>query len=194
MKKALSRFTNEDIVAEVLRRIGENPKREGLRDTPKRIVKSWNEIYAGYKIDPETVLGTTFDSESYDEIIFSNGIDFFSTCEHHGLPFYGVAHVAYLPSVKASRVVGYSKIARLVDVYARRMQIQERLTRQVAMTMEKVLKPRGVAVVMEAAHLCARCRGVRKPNGTMRTQTLTGVFKTDIATRAEFFASIPRSQ
>ena len=193
MKKALGRFTNEDIVSEMLRRIGENPKREGLRDTPKRIVKSWSEIYAGYKIDPDKVLGTTFDSENYDEIIFSNGIDFYSTCEHHGLPFYGVAHVAYLPSQKEARVVGYSKIARLVDAYARRMQIQERLTRQIATTMERVLKPRGVAVVVEAAHLCARCRGVRKPNGIMRTQTLTGVFKTDIATRSEFFASIPRS-
>lgn len=193
MKNPLKGVSNEDLVREMLKRIGEDPKRDGLRDTPKRIVKSWSEIYGGYKINTEEILGTTFDSEKYDEVVYAKHIDFYSTCEHHGLPFYGLAHVAYLPSLKPPRVVGYSKISRLVDAYARRMQIQERLTRQIALTMEKVLKPRGVAVVIEAAHLCARCRGIRKPNGVMRTQTLTGVFKTDAATRSEFFASLPVS-
>lgn len=154
--------------------IGENPDREGLLDTPKRVIKAWGEMTSGYEVDPKTVLGTDFDGEKYDQMVVSRNIEFVSCCEHHMLPFIGVAHVAYIPK---DRVVGLSKMARLVDVFAKRLQIQERMTQQIANTMWDVLKPRGVGVIVQAKHSCMSCRGVRKQNSDMITTCLRGNFQ-----------------
>ena len=176
-----------EALREVLRAIGEDPDREGLRATPDRVIRSWLELYAGYAQDPATILATTFgEVHGYDEMIVLRDIPFQSTCEHHMLPFTGRAHVAYLP---ADRVVGLSKLARLVDCYAKRLQIQERLTREIAMAIMAHLKPLGCGVVLEATHGCMTCRGVKKTGATMITSTLEGDFK-NAATRAEFLALI----
>ena len=164
----------EDNVVRLLEYIGEDPNREGLRDTPKRVVKAWGEMTSGYQIDPKTVLGTNFEGEGYDQLILCRGIEFTSLCEHHMLGFSGVAHVAYIPS---KRVVGLSKMARLVDCFARRLQIQERLTQQVARTMHEVLKPKGVGVMFVAKHSCMSCRGVMKQQSEMVTTSLMGCFR-----------------
>ena len=147
--------------------------REGIIDTPKRVVKSWKTLYGGYNQKPEDVLKTTFNVD-YDEMIISKDIEFYSTCEHHMLPFFGKAHIAYIPR---ANVVGLSKLARLLEIYARRMQIQERLTNQVADGMMKVMNPLGCGVVIEAKHFCMVCRGVQKKNSTMITSALRGIFK-----------------
>jgi GTP cyclohydrolase I len=178
MEKTLFQLRN------IIKAIGENPDREGLVETPKRIFNSWKELYAGYKQDPEKILGKTFESDGYDQMVILKDIELYSNCEHHNLPFIGKAHVAYLPN---KRVVGISKLARLVDCFARRMQIQERLTEEVANSIDKVLSPQGVIVVVEAQHLCMRMRGVQKQNSIMVTSAVRGCFKEDNSIKQEFF-------
>jgi GTP cyclohydrolase I len=176
-----------EAIRTILRSIGEDPDREGLRDTPDRVTRSWSEIFAGYGQDPAEILSTTFaDVNGYSEMILLRDINFSSTCEHHMLPFTGVAHVAYLPS---ERVVGLSKLARLVDCYAKRLQIQERMTRDIAKAVMHHLAPLGCGVVIEATHGCMVCRGVKKEGATMVTSSLEGDFHNP-ATRAEFMALI----
>ena len=170
----VSQAEAEYAVKDLLWFIGENPAREGLLDTPKRVVKAWREMTVGYSVDPKTVLGTHFDGDGYDQMVICKGIEFTSACEHHMLPFTGIAHVAYIPR---KRVVGLSKMARLVDCFARRLQIQERMTQQIARTMQDVLKPLGVAVMVEAKHSCMSCRGVSKQQSSMVTTCLLGVFR-----------------
>lgn len=167
--------------------IGEDPSREGLKDTPKRVIKSYTTLFGGYKQDPKDILKTTFAGEGYDQIILLDNIEFYSTCEHHLLPFFGRAHVAYIPR---KRVVGLSKLARLVECYARRAQIQERLTGQIAKALNDALDPNGVAVVLQAQHFCMVARGVQKQNAVMTTSALTGLFKTDTKCRNEFLGLI----
>ncbi len=183
----LSTVDSKELVREILRRVGDDPDREGLQETPARIVRSWKEIYAGYAQRAEDVLVTQFQAEQYDEMVLLRDIEFFSTCEHHMLPFHGRAHVAYLPDKK---IVGLSKLARLSDMYARRLQVQERLTYQIATALERVLRPKGVAVMIEAKHLCMCSRGVGKKEGQMVTSCLLGVFKENLASRTEFLALV----
>lgn len=173
----------QNLIRGILMAIGENPDREGLLDTPKRVVKSWREIFSGYEKDPAAVLGTTFDAEGYDQMVVLKDIEMYSTCEHHMMPFIGKAHVAYIPG---KRVVGLSKLARLVDLFSRRLQIQERLTAQIADALVKVLKPKGVAVVVEAKHFCMCARGVGKQHSVMQTSAMRGVFLKDAQCRNEF--------
>jgi GTP cyclohydrolase IA len=176
----------EDAVRTLLRFAGEDPSREGLLDTPKRVIKSYGELFAGYATDPKEILSTTFEEVGgYDEMIVLRDIEFTSHCEHHMLPFTGCAHIAYIPTDK---VVGLSKLARLVDVYAKRLQIQEKMTAEIAQSLNDVLKPKGVAVVINATHMCMTMRGVRKPGSLMQTSHLTGLFKSDPRTRQEFFS------
>lgn len=176
----------EDAVRTLLRFAGEDPTREGLLDTPKRVVKAYTELFAGYESDPKDVLSTTFEEVAgYDEMVVLRDIDFNSHCEHHMLPFTGKVHIAYLPT---NKVVGLSKLARLVDTYAKRLQIQEKMTAQIAQSLSDVLKPKGVAVVIEATHMCMTMRGVKKPGSIMQTSHLTGLFKSDPRTRGEFFS------
>lgn len=170
-------------VARLLQFIGEDPKRDGLLDTPKRVVKALREMTVGYKMDPKAILSRTFDAGGYDEMVVLRGIGFASMCEHHMLPFTGTAVVAYIPG---DRVVGISKLARLVDCYARRLQIQERLTRQIADEVHSVLSPKGYGVVLQAEHQCMSCRGVGKQGANMVTSALGGIIKEDVAARAEF--------
>jgi len=177
----------EDIVRRQLEFIGEDPNREGLQDTPARVVRSWKELFGGYELNPAQILARDFESGNYDQMILCKNVDFFSTCEHHILPFSGIAHVAYVPQ---HRVVGLSKMARLVDCFARRLQIQERMTEQIADAMDENLKPRGIAVVIEAQHFCMACRGVKKQNARMVTSSLRGSFLNEPSARAEFFSLI----
>ena len=156
--------------------------REGLKNTPKRVVKSWKELYSGYSQDPKKVLNATFNSEGYDGIVLLKDIEFYSTCEHHMLSFAGKAHVAYIPTDK---IVGISKLARLVEVYARRLQNQERITTQVADSLVEHLKPLGAAVIIEARHGCMGCRGVKKSHAVMLTSAMRGVFFDKPEARAE---------
>ena len=171
----------EEAVATLLRFIGEEPERDGLRDTPARVVKAWREMTAGYTEDPAEILARTFD-ESSDELVILRGISFYSTCEHHLLPFYGQAVVGYLPG----KVVGISKLARLVECFAKRLQVQERMTRQIAEAVETHLQARGVGVVLRAHHLCMGCRGVRQEETEMVTSSMLGTLRTDATSRAEF--------
>lgn len=163
-----------DSVVRLLEFIGEDPTREGLLDTPNRVVKAWSELTTGYKQDPAAILARDFHGDGYDQMVVCRNVEFVSMCEHHMLPFNGVAHVGYLPK---GRVVGLSKMARLVDCYARRLQVQERLTGQVAAAMQQHLKPHGVGVMVVARHACMSCRGVMKHKSDMVTTALTGVFK-----------------
>ena len=175
----------------LIRWAGDDPQREGLRDTPKRVVKSYEEFFKGYQLNPKPVLARTFkDVEGYDEMIVLRDIVFESHCEHHMVPFIGRAHVAYIPG---SKVLGISKLARLVDIYAKRLQIQEKLTTQIAVTLNEVLKPRGVAVVVEATHMCMTTRGVHKPGSVMQTSHLLGLFRKDPRTRQEFYSLLKRA-
>jgi GTP cyclohydrolase IA len=183
----LSSIDSKELLREILRRVGDDPDREGLRQTPDRIVRSWKEIYGGYAQRAEDVLVTQFQAEEYDEMVLLRDFEFFSTCEHHMLPFYGKAHIAYLPNEK---IVGLSKLARLTDMYARRLQVQERLTYQIASELQRVLKPKGVAVMIEAKHQCMCSRGVRKQEGKMITSCLLGAFKENLASRTEFLALV----
>ncbi|MEJ2867232.1 GTP cyclohydrolase I FolE [Actinomycetospora sp. OC33-EN08] len=173
----------ESAVREMLIGIGEDPDREGLRDTPARVARAYRELFAGLWTDPAEVLERTF-SEDHDELVLVRDIPLFSMCEHHLLPFHGVAHVAYLPG-SDGRVTGLSKLARLVDLYARRPQVQERLTTQVADALEGTLGARGVLVVIDAEHQCMSARGVRKPGSRTTTSAVRGVLKSSASTRAE---------
>ena len=178
----------EEAVRVLLRWAGEDPTREGLVDTPKRVVRSYEEFFAGYEVDPVALLQRTFEeTDGYDEIVLLRDIRVESHCEHHMLPIVGRAHVAYLPR---RRVVGISKLARVTEAYARRLQIQEKLTVQIANTINEVLQPRGVAVVIEAEHQCISTRGVHKPGVGMVTSHMLGAFREDPATRRELFAMI----
>ena len=176
-----------DIVVQMLRVIGEDPDREGLLDTPKRVVKSWAEIFGGYKEDPAEILSTVFEDGACDEMVVLKNIEFNSMCEHHMLPFIGKAHIGYLPNGK---VVGLSKLARLVDCFARRLQIQEKMTTQIAQSIQEKLNPKGVAVVIEAHHQCMSCRGVKKKNTTMITSSMLGAYRENPAARAEFLSLV----
>jgi GTP cyclohydrolase I len=167
----------------ILKLIGEDPDREGLLKTPARVEESLGFLTGGYQMDPDQVINDALFTEDYEEMIVQKDIDFFSLCEHHLLPFYGKAHVGYIPHHK---IVGVSKLARLVNVYARRLQVQERLTNQIATIIMEKLNPLGVAVVVEAEHLCMRMRGVEKQNSLIITSTLLGAFRTRQETRAEF--------
>lgn len=171
----------------VLTSIGEDATREGLLDTPKRVVKSWKELFGGYKMDYKKILSTTFSGEGYDEIVLLDNIELYSTCEHHMLPFFGKAHVAYIPG---ERVVGLSKLARLVECFSRRLQIQERLTTQIADALQEILQPKAVAVVIQAKHFCMVSRGVGKQNSTMTTSCVKGLFKDDEKARMELLKLI----
>jgi GTP cyclohydrolase I len=182
----LALVDSEDLLREILRRIGEDPAREGLLETPARIIRSWKELYGGYEQEPETVLRTQFQAEEYSEMVLLRDIEFQSMCEHHLLPFQGKAHIAYLP---AHKIVGLSKLARLVEIYARRLQVQERLTQQIATQLQEHLQPNGVAVLIEASHQCMSCRGVRKQGGKMITSSFLGGFQ-EKETRAEFLALV----
>lgn len=170
-------------VRELLLAVGEDPERPGLQDTPARVARAYAETFAGLWQDPAEVLATTFD-EDHDEMILVRDIPMYSTCEHHLVPFHGVAHVGYIPG-EDGRVTGLSKLARLVEVYARRPQVQERMTSQIADALDGVLKPRGVLVVIEAEHLCMGMRGIRKPGSTTVTSAVRGMFRDSQATRAE---------
>lgn len=172
----------EDQIRKLLEHIGENPDREGLKDTPKRVLKSYEKLYSGYKMNPADLV-TKFDGENYDEMIIARDIEFYSMCEHHMLPFFGKVHIGYIPNGK---IIGISKLPRLVEVFARRLQNQERLTIQVAEAIEECLNPKGVAVVMEAKHFCMMARGVEKQNSKMVTSSLRGLFKSNLNTRSEF--------
>jgi GTP cyclohydrolase I len=180
----------QNSIVRILEYIGENPMREGLRDTPDRVVRSWKTLYGGYNQKAEQVLGRVFEEYGkYDEMVILKDIDFFSTCEHHMLPFTGKAHIAYLPK---NRVVGISKLARLVEMHARRLQIQEKMTADIADDLERILQPWGVAVLIEGQHFCITSRGVQKINAIMVTSKLTGAFKENPKTRQEFMALIKR--
>lgn len=185
---AVSREQAEEAVRTLVRWAGDDPDREGLIETPRRVVDSYREFFSGYDADPEEILRRTFEeTDGYDEMILLRGIRFESHCEHHMAPIIGQAHVAYLPHL---RVVGISKLARLVEVYARRLQIQEKMTAQIANNIEDILEPKGVAVVIEAAHQCMTTRGVHKPGVIMVTSRMLGAFREDAATRREFLAMI----
>lgn len=178
---------NKEIVQALILSIGDDPTREGLKDTPGRVVKSWKELYSGYKADPKAVLGTTFEAAGYDQVVICKDIEMYSTCEHHMIPFYGTVHIGYIP---LQRVVGLSKLARLVEVFSRRLQIQEKLTQQIADTIQDVLNPKGVMVVVKAKHLCMCARGIGKQNSEMVTSALHGIFKNHGEARSEFLELI----
>jgi GTP cyclohydrolase I len=180
----------EAAVRELLLAVGENPDRQGLIDTPARVARAYREMFAGLYTDPDTVLETTFDEE-HDELILVTKIPMYSTCEHHLVAFHGMAHVGYIPG-KDGRVTGLSKLARVVDLYAKRPQVQERLTGQIADAVVRKLKPRGVIVVIEAEHLCMAMRGVRKAGSVTVTSAVRGQFKTDDASRSEALGLILR--
>lgn len=186
-----SREQAEAAVRTLLGWIGEKPEREGLADTPARVVKAFEEHFAGYAVEPAEILSRTFEEvDGYDEMVVLRDIGFESHCEHHMAPIIGRAHVAYLPT---RRVVGISKLARLVEAYAKRLQIQERMTAQIADAIQQVLQPRGVGVVIEATHHCMTTRGIHKPGSLMVTSRLLGEFRTSPDTRREFFAILGKS-
>ena len=180
----------EAAVREILDSVGEDPQREGLLDTPKRVARMYDELLAGYRVDPVALINDALFDVSYDEMVIVRDIEYYSLCEHHLLPFLGRAHVAYLPGDK---VIGLSKIPRIVDMFARRLQVQERMTRQIAEFMEDVLHPMGVGVVVEGAHLCSMMRGVKKTNARMTTSAMCGTFKDNPKTRQEFLDHLARS-
>jgi GTP cyclohydrolase I len=165
----------EDLVKKILIAIGEDPDREGLLDTPKRVVESWKTLFSGYGKKPKDILTTKF-TEQYDEMVICKNIEFYSNCEHHMLPFYGKCHIAYVPE---KQIIGLSKMPRLLEIFARRLQVQERLTEQIADAMMTYVEPKGVGVSIEAKHMCMVCRGVHKQNSSMITTALRGVFKDD---------------
>ncbi len=184
---ALAHDQIEAAITSLLTSVGEDPQRDGLRHTPARVARMYAELLSGYHTDPVALINGALFEVDYDEMVVVKSIEFYSLCEHHLLPFYGHAHVAYIPR---SKVLGLSKIPRVVDMFARRLQVQERMTRQIADFLEGVLHPQGVAVVVEGAHLCAMMRGVKKANARMVTSSLMGRFKSDARTRAEFFEHV----
>ena len=177
------------IVSDLIKAIGEDPEREGLKNTPDRVARMYVELFSGYTAEPERIVNGALFEINYDEMVIVRDIEFYSLCEHHMLPFIGRAHVAYIPKGK---VIGLSKIPRIVDMYARRMQIQERMTRQIADFIQKTLEPQGVAVVVEAMHLCAMMRGVKKHDARMTTSAMHGSFRANLATRQDFLENIAR--
>ena len=183
------RFATEHAVRTLITAIGDDPGREGLVDTPARVAKAYAEWFAGYRIDPARLLQRTFAAADYRELVLLRSIPVRSTCEHHMAPITGVAHVGYLP---AGRVVGISKLARVVDAYARRLQLQERLTSQIGQTIDEVLKPRGVGVIIEAHHGCMASRGVNQNGISLVTQCWLGAFETDAELRRDFTQSVQR--
>ncbi len=188
LRRRPSREAAEAAVRTLIEYAGDDPTRPGLRGTPDRVVRSYEEFFSGYDIDPVELLQRTFDEiNGYDEMVVLKDIRFESHCEHHIAPIIGKAHIAYLPD---HRVIGISKLARLVEVYAKRLQIQEKMTAQIANTLSEVLQPKGVAVVIEAAHQCMTTRGVHKPGVSMVTSTMLGAFLNDPTTRREFLAMI----
>jgi len=187
---SLAEFSTQDLYREILTRIGEDTSRDGLLRTPERMEKAMAFLTRGYNMNVTDVLhGALFDVE-YDEMVIVKDVEFFSMCEHHLLPFFGKAHIAYVPNGK---VIGLSKIARLVDVFARRLQVQERLTRQIADAIAEAIDPQGVAVILEAQHLCMMMRGVEKQHSSTVTSAMLGVFKTQLQTRNEFLSLVRRS-
>ena len=183
----LAQINIEASVYNILKNIGEEPQREGLLNTPNRVARMFDELTSGYHVDPEKMInGALFDVD-YDEMVVVKDIDFYSMCEHHLLPFYGRAHVAYIPDGK---VIGLSKIPRIVEMFARRLQIQEQMTSQIANFLQSTLQPQGVAVVVEGMHMCSMMRGVKKANAKMKTSKMLGAFRESDKTRSEFFAHI----
>jgi len=187
--QGIDRASIEDSVYRMLKAFGENPDREGLVRTPERVARMYEELLAGYRIDPVEMINDALFEVEYDEMVIVRDIEFYSLCEHHMLPFVGRAHVAYIPR---GRVIGLSKIPRIVDMFSRRLQVQERMTRQVADFLNELLHPQGVAVVIEGLHLCSMMRGVHKHDARMTTSTMLGVFRTGLATRMEFLDNISR--
>ncbi|MBP6178930.1 MAG: GTP cyclohydrolase I FolE [Anaerolineales bacterium] len=179
----------EDAVSRILSAVGEDPQREGLQFTPKRVARMYHELLGGYTMNSDAIINGALFNVKYDEMVLVRDIEFFSLCEHHMLPFMGRAHVAYIPDGK---VLGLSKIPRIVDMYSRRLQVQERMTRQIADFLRDLLKPQGVAVVVEAMHLCSMMRGVKKHDARMTTSAMHGAFRANLATRQEFLANISR--
>ena len=181
----------QEIIRQLLAELGEDPSREGLLDTPKRVEKALTYLTSGYAADVDAMLNNALFSVDYNEMVIVRDIDFYSMCEHHLLPFFGKCHVAYIPQ---GRVLGLSKIPRLVEIFARRLQIQERLTNQIAETLRDKVQPLGVAIVMEATHLCMSMRGVEKQNSVATTSAMLGVFRDDARTRMEFLELIRRPE
>ena len=181
----LASLSTENLYRELLTRLGEDPTRNGLLDTPKRMAKSMEFLTRGYTMDASEVLHNALFDVDYDEMVIVKDIEFYSMCEHHLLPFFGKAHIAYVPNGK---VIGLSKIPRLVDMFARRLQVQERLTREIAEAIEEAIQPQGVAIIMEAQHLCMMMRGVGKQHSSTTTSAMLGVFKTQLQTRNEFLS------
>ncbi|HYD49641.1 MAG TPA: GTP cyclohydrolase I FolE [Terriglobales bacterium] len=177
----------EPLITQLLQSLGEDPDREGLVKTPERVARALRDLTKGYQQDPKTVINSALFTEDYSEMIVCKDIDFFSMCEHHMLPFFGTAHVAYIPK---RHIVGISKMARLVEVYSRRLQVQERMTTQIANTMMEQLEPHGVGVVLRAEHLCMRMRGVEKQNSVVVTSAMLGDFRTHQETRQEFMTLV----
>ncbi len=179
----------DEIIRQLLGAIGEDPTRDGLKETPRRVAKSFDFLTSGYRADLDTVINNALFDVEYSEMVIVRDIDFYSLCEHHLLPFFGKCHVAYLPSKK---VIGLSKLPRIVDMFARRLQVQERLTEQIADAITSAINPTGVAVVVEATHLCMAMRGVEKQNSTTVTSAMRGTFRDDARTRHEFLELIRR--
>src|ERR1700690_4080006 len=181
--------STEEALSLLLHALGEKPEREGLKNTPKRVARMYTELLSGYHADPQKIVNGALFNITYDEMVIVRDIEFYSLCEHHLLPFLGHAHIAYMP---AGKVIGLSKIPRIVDVFAHRLQVQERLTRQIADQLQELLKPNGVAVVMEGMHLCSMMRGVKKTGARLITSSMQGSFRTNPATRQEFLDNIGR--
>jgi GTP cyclohydrolase I len=179
----------EDAIFQLLKAVGEKPDREGLKYTPRRVARMYSELLNGYHVDPVAMINGALFNITYDEMVLVRDIEFYSLCEHHILPFMGRVHVAYIPDGK---VIGLSKIPRIVDMYARRLQVQERMTRQIADFLRDLLRPQGVAVVVEAVHLCSMMRGVKKHDARMTTSAMHGAFRANLATRQEFLDNISR--
>lgn len=179
----------KDTILQLIKAIGEDPDREGLKNTPDRVSRMYVELLGGYTADPNRIINGALFNISYDEMVLVRDIEFYSLCEHHMLPFIGRAHIAYIP---AGKVIGLSKIPRIVDMYARRLQVQERMTRQIADFLQINLSPQGVGVVIEAMHLCSMMRGVQKHDARMTTSAMHGAFRANLATRQEFLDNISR--
>jgi GTP cyclohydrolase I len=187
--KGVDQETVEQAVQAILKAVGEDPNREGLQRTPERVARMYDELLDGYRTDPFELLNDALFEVEYSDMVLVRDIEFYSLCEHHLLPFIGRAHIAYIPR---RRVVGLSKIPRIVDMFARRLQLQERMTRQIADFIDALLQPLGVAVVLEGLHLCVTMRGVKKHDARMTTSTMLGIFRSNLATREEFLNNISR--
>lgn len=189
VEPAIDQGMIEQAVYQILHATGEDPQREGLQGTPNRVARMYSELLAGYRTDPIALVNDALFDVHYDEMVLVRNIEFYSLCEHHMLPFLGRAHVAYIPN---GHVIGLSKIPRIVDLFSRRLQIQERMTRQIAEFIDTLLKPKGVAVVVEGVHMCSMIRGVKKHDASMTTSTMIGLFRSNPATRQEFLDNISR--